>query len=79
MLFTYHIVDVINSHGVVSDGILPVILEMLTVAVSTLFVPTISLLWSPAIRRTPVAPLSEAQLTLSLYEPAGRVGDCTTS
>jgi hypothetical protein len=31
-------VEVINSHGVVSDGILPVILEILTLAVSTLVI-----------------------------------------
>ena len=34
-LLTYHIVDVISSPGVVSEGILHVIFEMLTVAVST--------------------------------------------
>ena len=35
-----------------------------TVAVSTFPVPTISLLWSPAMRKTPVAPLLEAQLAV---------------
>jgi hypothetical protein len=34
-LFTYHIVETSNSSGVVSDGNLPVILEMVTFAVST--------------------------------------------
>jgi hypothetical protein len=34
-LFTYHIVDVINSPGVVSEGIFHVILDILILAVST--------------------------------------------
>jgi hypothetical protein len=34
-LFMYHIVETINSHGVVSDGIFHVILEILRVEVST--------------------------------------------
>jgi hypothetical protein len=37
-LFMYHIVETINSHGVVSDGKFHVIFEMLSVEVSTLVI-----------------------------------------